>query len=171
MYTRTWLNLSSELTIHTSSYSVKARDKVPEKDESDFDQKFRRRKIVLKANHFKLKIQAKAVWQYKLAFLHPAKGPAVKTKEDRRGIFDAFVDQYVEAENKMNVSGFDATMRPEKKENYSMVFDGMDLAYHYVDLTKTDFWQGNCIKSNWNKAIADPIADNEQYRLAKNRVR
>ena len=157
--------------IFSSGHLVKARDKVPENDEPDFDRKFQRRKIVLKANHFKLKIQAKAVWQYKFAFLHPAKGPAVKTKEDRRGIFDAFVDQYVEAENKMNVSGFDATMRPEKKENYSMVFDGMDLAYHYVDLTRTNFWQGNVIKANWNKAIADPIADNEEFRLARNRVR
>ena len=151
--------------IAMSKLSVKPRDMVPDNDpdDPDFNRKFPRRKIVLKANHFKVKIQAKAVWQYKFAFLHPNKGPAVKTKEDRRGIFDAFVDQFVEAENKMNVSGFDATMRQEKKENYSMVFDGMDLAYHYVDLTKTKFWLENHTRQNWNKAIADPIARNDEY--------
>ena len=89
--------------IETSSYNVKTRSQVP--DEGPEDNNFRRKQIVLRANHFKLKIKARNVWQYKIAFLHPDKGPAIKTKEERRGIFDAFIDQYVNSADKMNVSG------------------------------------------------------------------
>ena len=92
-----------ENLIESSNFTVKTRAEVPDSDPEDDN--FKRKKIVLRANHFKLKIKAQNVWQYKLAFLHPDKGPAIKTKEERRGIFDAFIDQYVNDADKMNVSG------------------------------------------------------------------
>lgn len=156
-----------ESEISGSPYSVKKRDDVPHNEHED-EKKFARRKIVLKANHFKVKMNAREVWQYKIAFLHPVKGPAVKTKEDRRGIFDAFVEQYVESSAGLNKSGFDKTMVP--KMNYSMVFDGTDLAYHYVDLTKQEFWQKRQTRLNWNEVLRNPIAHNDEYVMAKNRV-
>ena len=73
-------------------------------------------------------------------------------------------------------------MRPERKENYSMVFDGTDLAYHYEDLTLTQFWCENVKNENWNDAVAEHIMPweldkngertgrkviNEQFRIAK----
>ena len=63
--------------------------------------------------------------------------------------------------------GFDATMKPERKENYSMVFDGTDLAYHYEDLTLTDFWVKNAKTQNWNEAVSEHIVKDEQFRMAK----
>ena len=92
-----------ENLIESSNFTVKTRADVP--DSGPEDDKFERKKIVLRANHFKLKIKARNVWQYKLAFLHPEKGPAIKTKEERRGIFDAFIEQYVDNSDKLNVSG------------------------------------------------------------------
>ena len=150
----------------SSTYSLTNRDDIAVEDEND--NKFGRRKIVLKANHFKVKMKAREIWQYKIAFLHPDKGPAVKTKEDRRGIFDAFVEQYVEGDAPLNQSGFDKTMA--RKTNYSVVFDGTDLAYHYADLTKQPFWQKHQTHSNWNKALHDPIAQNEEFVIASTRV-
>ena len=58
-------------------------------------------------------------------------------------------------------------MKPERKENYSMVFDGTDLAYHYEDLTLTDFWLQNAQLGNWNEAVSQHIVNNEQFRMAK----
>ena len=150
----------------SSTYSIKSRDDVAV--ECADDKRFDRKKIVLKANHFKVKMNAREVWQYKIAFLHPKKGPAVKTKEDRQGIFEAFVEQYVESEELVNQSGFDKTIA--RKTNYSMVFDGTDLAYHYVDLTKKGFWQQRQTRMNWNAALRNPIANSEEYVMASNRV-
>ena len=67
----------------------------------------------------------------------------------------------------MSFLGFDATMKPERKENYSMVFDGTDLAYHYEDLTLTDFWLKNAKTKNWNEAVSEHIVKDEQFRMAK----
>ena len=69
---------------------------------------------------------------------------------------------------KSNQSGFDKTIA--RKTNYSMVFDGTDLAYHYVDLTKNGFWQQRQTRMNWKAALRNPIANNEEYVMASNRV-
>ena len=63
--------------------------------------------------------------------------------------------------------GFDATMKQERNENYSMVFDGTDLAYHYEDLTLTNFWLQNARMQNWNQAVSDHIINDENFQMAK----
>ena len=101
-----------------------------------------------------MKLRATTIYQYKLAFLPPESGPALKTKEDRRELFEKLVEQYVNTT--ADVSGFNTTANEsvlERQNGLGMVFDGVDLAYFYKDLTKYEFWTTNQNTGNWNVAL------------------
>ena len=51
-------------------------------------------RIILSAC-FQIKIKAPQLWQYKLAFLSSDRGPTLKTHDEKRAVFQAFVDQFV----------------------------------------------------------------------------
>lgn len=58
---------------------------------------FARKKIKLRANHFKVNIETRQLWQYRIDWSAPESGsaPALKTKEERRAAFNSFVEQYI----------------------------------------------------------------------------
>ena len=116
------------------------------------------KEIRLNANYFKLKIRARTIYQYKLAFLPPRSGPALKTREDKRELFEALVEQYVN--RTADESGFNATCNDSilvRQKGLGMVFDGVDLAYFYKDLTKEALWREKRKSGNWNKALRDEV--------------
>ena len=99
--------------------------------------------------HFKVKIRAQNLWQYKIAFLPSEKGPSVTSREEKWSLFNAFVSQYIN--KSLDESGFNATM--VQSNGIGMVFDGEGLAYYYKDLEKENFWEAR--RQNWKKPILE----------------
>ena len=68
------------------------------KENPKIDGKFKTIKV--NVNHFKIKIKAQALWQYKIAFLPSASGPSVTTREHKWSLFGAFVTKWIENEGR-----------------------------------------------------------------------
>jgi len=84
----------------TASENPPLRSERPDESTRVFGKKEKpekRRKIILRANHFKVNITLKKLWQYRIDWTTPESGsaPALKTKEERRAAFQSFVDQYI----------------------------------------------------------------------------
>ena len=54
--------------------------------------------IKVNVNHFKIKLKAQALWQYKIAFLPSENGPSVTSREEKWSLFNAFVTQCIDNE-------------------------------------------------------------------------
>ena len=59
------------------------------------DKEFKRTTIALKANHFKVKISTKGLYQYRIDWSPPMErtAPPLKSKQDRKKAFEAFFKQ------------------------------------------------------------------------------
>lgn len=66
------------------------------KENPKIDGKFK--KIKVNVNHFKIKIKAQALWQYKIAFLPSERGPSVTSREEKWSLFNSFVTQCIDNE-------------------------------------------------------------------------
>ena len=78
---------------------IPSRQDITDRKENENEKLLKGHKTIkVNVNHFKIKLKAQALWQYKIAFLPSDLGPSVTSREEKWSLFNAFVTQCIDNE-------------------------------------------------------------------------